>query len=160
MGLPPRYAVSYSRFSHKRQKNGTSIERQEETLQAYLNDNPDLVVMGDFSDKGVSGFRGKHAEKGALSRLLELLEGDRWPHPRVLVIENVDRLGREPLLDALDRFQRLIRAGVMVVVCDMNRLELDRDSLNREPWRLDMVIHAMRRAHEESKRKSDLVSAA
>ncbi|KTS10281.1 hypothetical protein SB2_06990 [Methylobacterium radiotolerans] len=152
--------MSYARFSHKRQQTGTSIERQEETLSAYLKDNPDLVVMGDFSDKGVSGFRGKHAEKGALSRLLELLEGDRWPHPRVLVIENVDRLGREPLLDALDRFQRLIRAGVMVVVCDMNRLELDRESLNREPWRLDMVIHAMRRAHDESKRKSELVAAA
>lgn len=159
MGLPPRYAVSYSRFSHRRQSSGTSIERQEEILAKYLSDHPDLVCLGDFSDPGVSGFRGKHAEKGALGRLLELLHGDKWPHPRVLVIESVDRLGREPVLTALDRLQGLLKAGVTIVVCDM-RLELDRDSLNRESWKLHSVLNAMERAHGESQRKSDLVSAA
>lgn len=159
MGRPPRYAVSYTRFSHRRQGSGTSIERQEEILAAYREANPDIIPLGDFTDKGISGFRGKHATQGSLGRLLELLHSDKWPQPRMLIIESVDRLGREPIMDALDRFRRLLDAGVTIVVCDMH-LELDRESLNRDTWKLHSVINAMERAHGESKRKSDLVSAA
>ncbi|GAA0275520.1 hypothetical protein GCM10008965_48810 [Methylorubrum aminovorans] len=159
MGKPQRQAVSYARFSHRKQAAGSTIERQEELLAAYLQDHPDITLLEQFSDKGVSGFRGRHAKDGALGRLLGDIQQGKLPTPLVLIIESVDRLSREPMMDAWDRFNTLLKAGVTVAVCDM-RLEIDRDALSKQSWKLHSLINAMERAHGESVRKSDLITAA
>ena len=159
MGKPQRQAVSYFRFSSKRQEAGSTIARQEKLLADYLEHNPDITLLEHFSDKGVSGFRGKHAREGALSRLIDAVKTGRLSTPLVLIVESIDRLGRDLPLDAFGRFNDLIKAGVTVAVCDM-RLELDRDSLNRESWKLHSVLNSMERAHDESRRKSNMVTLA
>lgn len=157
VGNPQRFGVSYARFSHRKQAAGSTIERQEELLARFLQENPDITLHEQFSDKGVSGFRGKHAKDGALSRLLEAIKVGRLPTPLVLIIESVDRLSREPMMDAWDRFNTLLKAGVTVAVCDM-RLEIDREALSKQSWKLHSLINAMERAHGESARKSTLIT--
>ncbi|WP_455962001.1 recombinase family protein [Methylorubrum aminovorans] len=151
--------MSYARFSHRKQAAGSTIERQEGLLATYLEENPEITLLEQFSDRGVSGFRGRHAKDGALARLIAAIHCGRLPTPLVLIIESVDRLSREPMMDAWDRFNTLLKAGVTVAVCDM-RLEIDREALSKQSWKLHSLINAMERAHGESARKSDLVSAA
>lgn len=159
MGKPQRHGVSYARFSSRRQATGSTLRRQKELLEAYLRANPDITLLEQYSDKGVSGFRGKHATEGELGRFLEAVKLGRLPTPLVLIIESIDRLSREQVFDAYDRFSSIIKAGVTVAVCDMG-LELDHARLRSDPGQLSKLMGAMQRAHDESQRKSDLVSQA
>lgn len=159
MGEAVRYAISYSRFSHERQSKGSTIERQEKALNDYLARNPDVHLVQHLSDDGVSSFRGKHAREGALSRIIAGLEHGDFPRPLVLIVESLDRLSREPFMDAFDRFSTILKLDCSIAICDMNQ-ELSRESLKKEPNQIWEIIGAMNRAHGESARKSDLVTSA
>ena len=79
--------AKYKRVSTDEQKlKKNSIIAQDEILDEYIKNNPDMVLVGDFSDEGVSGSKIKRTE---LQRLLELVEArevdlilvtklDRW----------------------------------------------------------------------------------
>ncbi|KQT90364.1 recombinase family protein [Methylobacterium sp. Leaf466] len=159
MGEAVRYAISYSRFSHERQAKGSTIERQEKALNDYLARNPDVHLVQHLSDDGVSSFRGKHAREGALSRIIAGLEQGDFPRPLILIVESLDRLSREPFMDAFDRFSTILKHDCTIAICDMNQ-DLSRESLKKEPNRIWEIIGAMNRAHGESARKSDLVTSA
>lgn len=159
MGKPQRHGVSYARFSSRRQATGSTLKRQKALLQEYLTRNPDITLLEQFSDKGVSGFRGKHATQGELARFLDAVKTGRLPTPLVLIIESIDRLSREEVFDAYDRFSMIIKAGVTVAICDMD-IELDLARLKTDPNQLQRIMGAMGLAHRDSKRKSDLVSQA
>lgn len=157
--ITKRHAVSYLRFSSKRQMRGSSIERQQQLMDAFLAANPDVELVDRYEDKGISAHKGEHAEKGDLSRFTRLLEQGAFPTPLLLLVESIDRLSRERVMDAFDRFSAITKQGVTIVFLDM-RVEVSRDLMNRDPGRVYEVIGAMMRAHGESQRKSDLVSAA
>lgn len=64
--------AKYKRVSTDEQKlKKNSIIAQDEILDEYIKNNPDMVLVGDFSDEGVSGSKIKRTE---LQRLLELVE--------------------------------------------------------------------------------------
>lgn len=62
----------------------------------------------------MSGFRGEHAQFGALAEFLRLVREKQIPTGSVLIVENLDRLSRDNLLDACSLFADIIRAGVTV----------------------------------------------
>src|SRR5262245_49272109 len=98
-----RRAYSYIRFSKRVQANGDSLRRQLEGTQAYCDRKGLLLDDGlRLHDLGVSAYRGKNADVGALATFLEAVRIGRVPKGSVLIIESLDRLSRSEIDDAFE----------------------------------------------------------
>ncbi|MGF6660054.1 DNA invertase Pin-like site-specific DNA recombinase [Paraburkholderia atlantica] len=157
---PPGRVYSYTRFSSLRQAAGTSAERQAEyAAQWAASHGLELDESLTMRDEGLSAYRQKHIKKGALGAFLKAVEQGRIPWGSVLIVENFDRLSRASALDAQAQLASIVNAGITVVTATDNR-EYNADSLRADPMSLIYSVLSMIRAHEESERKSQLVSDA
>src|SRR4029079_5175850 len=77
----------------------------------------------------------------------------------VLLVEQLDRLSRNALLEALELFLSIIRRGITVVTL-MDGQEYTRESLNKNMMQLQYSIMMMALAHEESAKKSERLAHA
>src|SRR5438477_7370944 len=150
--------ISYLRFSRPEQLKGDSIRRQLALGQEWAARHK-MTIADSFRDQGISAFRGKNAAEGALARLLRHIDSGQIPAGSVLLVEQLDRLSRNALLEALELFLSIIRKGVRVVTL-MDGQEYDRESLNRNMMQLQYSIMQMSLAHEESAKKSERLSHA
>ena len=150
-------AISYLRYSTKKQAIGGSEARQLEWAEQYCSDN-DLLLVDSYKDLGISAHRGKHSKEGKLADLIKDCQSGKIPKGYALIVENFDRLSREEVPVALQRFLTLI-----------NDYELEIHTLDDKrvysPGKIDLTeliisIVIMGRAHSESARKSVLVSKA
>lgn len=149
---------SYLRFSTPRQEWGDSERRQSEASAALARENGWMAAAeGFYADRGVSALRGKHAQKGALSLFLDRVRtGDIKPGS-VLIIENVDRLGRDEMADAMGRVLDIVRAGVVLATTMPRRLYTSA-SLG-DPGAFLELWSSIYRANDESERKADRIRA-
>jgi DNA invertase Pin-like site-specific DNA recombinase len=146
-------AYSYIRFSRTIQKQGRSRLRQQEAFEKWCVKN-DVTPSGDaFVDDGRSGYTGDHVgPKGQLRRFLDLVEAGKIPQGSYLVVESLDRLGRESVERALERFLGILNAGVNVVtLMDGEKVYYAGKTRGSD---LIMSIIVMERANEESETKS------
>lgn len=149
--------ISYTRMSTKRQHvEGTSEERQEDLAKAWCERNG-YELDENIADLGVSAFRGKHRNKGALSLFLKRVEEGRVPKGSFLLIENFDRLTREEISDAQDLVKSILKKGVNIVTLLDNERVYTSDSLN-DLGTLFVMMAVFSRAHEESRSKGDRVA--
>src|SRR5262249_23759913 len=115
-------AYSYLRFSTPEQRAGDSTRRQTEASQAYAAAHGlTLDTELTFEDLGVSAFRGKNAQDGALSAFIEAAEAGRIKKGSYLLVENLDRLSRQAPRAALRQLERIVECGVTVVTLQDNR---------------------------------------
>lgn len=156
-------AYSYIRFSSEKQSRGDSIRRQEELVEKFIEDNPNLDLELDkeltLRDEGLSAYKGLHARKGALGVFIRLVEDDKIARGSYLLVENFDRLSRQEIMSAFAQFQTLIANDIIVVTLSDRRI-YSKESINREPMSLMYSIMSMARAYEESQTKSQRVRAA
>lgn len=149
--------ISYTRMSTKRQHvEGTSEERQEDLAKAWCERNG-YELDENIADLGVSAFRGKHRNKGALSLFLKRVEEGRVPKGSFLLIENFDRLTREEVSDAQDLVKSILKKGVNIVTLLDKEKVYTNESLN-DLGTLFVMMAVFARAHEESRSKGDRVA--
>ena len=149
-------AYSYIRMSTPEQLKGDSLRRQLARTREYAERNG-LDLIESFDDIGVSGFLGKNAELGALSRFKSLIEqGDIEPGSH-LIVESMDRLSRQKVMDAFVLLADIVGKGITLVTLDDQQV-YSKQILGNETFKLFIALGAMARAHEESRRKSDLLS--
>jgi DNA invertase Pin-like site-specific DNA recombinase len=86
------------------------------------------------------------------------VEEGKIPPGSVLLVENLDRLSREQILDALNQFTSIIKAGIKIVTLQ-DGMEYDQESINQNWAQLIISITYMARAHDESETKSKRISA-
>jgi DNA invertase Pin-like site-specific DNA recombinase len=96
-------AYSYFRMSRPEQLRGDSLRRQLALSDAYAVEH-NLTLDNSFQDLGVSALRGKHRTQGALSKFLALVSQGSVEKGSFLLIENLDRLSREEVSEALNLF--------------------------------------------------------
>lgn len=155
----PRRAYSYIRFSNLQQMRGDSKRRQAEFARRLCAEHGwTLDDSLDLHDLGVSAFRGKNAEVGALSIFLDAVHSGRVSGNAILIIENIDRLSRNKVGEALQLFIRLLTQGITIVTANPERI-YTRDSINDIATLLEPLIY-MSRAHDESMTKSKRVREA
>jgi DNA invertase Pin-like site-specific DNA recombinase len=157
--MTPR-VYSYKRFSSPKQAKGDSLRRQSEFEQEVCRETnlpPDDSL--NLTDRGVSAWKGHNKQFGALARFLELVRAGRIPKGSVLAIENIDRLTREKVLDAIEPFRNILNAGIAIHT-RYPRLLLTREEVNANPGLLMTVIWGMVTANEESSKKSVRVHGA
>jgi hypothetical protein len=154
------HAYSYIRFSSEKQKEGDSLRRQTEASERYAKENGLILDTSlNMQDLGVSAYRGSHRTKGNLGAFLKLVETGKIEKGSVLIVENFDRLSRQDNSEALTMFLGIVRAGIKLVTLTDGR-EYTNESINENIGDLYQTIGEINRAHKESERKSQLLSAA
>src|ERR1700722_1086131 len=81
-------AYSYIRMSTPEQLKGDSLRRQLARTREYAERN-DLDLIESFDDIGISGFLGKNAELGALSRFKALVDEGEIAAGSYLIVESM-----------------------------------------------------------------------
>ena len=150
-------AYSYIRFSSPEQAKGRSYERQWEKCVKWCTEHGYELASSEeytFFDRGISAFKGQHADVGELARFLRLVEDGTVEEGSTLIVESLDRLGREHVKLALPRFIDLLAKGINIVTL-MDERMYTKDFTEME---LIMSIFVMSRAHEESNSKSKRIS--
>ncbi len=148
---------SYIRFSTPEQLKGDSLRRQLKMSEDYAREHG--LELDPMRDLGLSAFKGVHRSRGALGGFLTLVEAGKIPKGSTLLVESLDRLSREQVLDALEQFLSIVRAGVKVVTLG-DRMEYTRESINANIGQLMFSLTIMSRAHEESLTKAKRIKAA
>lgn len=154
-------AFLYTRISTLQQVKGYGIERQQTTVLDFLDEAilpPQLgyTISGENyemleADLGKSAFKGHNFSKGHLGKFKErVLSGEIVP-PAIFIIENVDRFSRLPDYEAIHEFNVLIRAGI-----DVYEVETGNTYSTKLDGTLSKLSVSIERAHQESKRKSNM----
>ena len=151
-------AYSYLRFSTPEQLNGDSLRRQTDAATIYAEKHGLDLQEQTFRDLGVSAYHGKNALEGALGQFMEAVESGKIKPGSFLLVENLDRLSRDRITKALNQFQNLLEKGITVVTLTDGK-RYTAESLN-ELTDLMLFLLVAARAHEESKTKSERLSAA
>lgn len=153
-------AYSYIRFSTPEQLKGDSLRRQLEASETYAK-NHGLILDNSLNlrDLGLSAFHGTHKTKGALSQFFKLIEKGQIPKGSTLIVENLDRLSRQEVLEALNQFTNIIQAGIKLVTLQ-DGMVYSKEAIIDNWSQLIISITYMARAHDESKRKSQRLSSA
>lgn len=151
-------AYSYLRMSTERQLLGDSKRRQEELSRRYADENGLLLVEEtELQDIGISAFKGRNIRKGALGTFLERVDAGKIERGSYLLVESFDRLSRQDIMPSLSLFMRLSEAGINIAtLADRQVYKAGETDMHQ----LMYSIMVMSRAHEESKIKSERISAA
>jgi DNA invertase Pin-like site-specific DNA recombinase len=153
-------AYSYIRFSTPEQLQGKSLERQTEAARNYCKQHTlELDTELSLRDLGVSAFRGKNSDTGALGSFLKAVHVGQVPKGSFLLIETFDRMSRESAYDAQLTLQNIINAGITVVTL-LDGKQYNVTILRADPLALIYAILLMSRSHEESSTKSKRVADA
>lgn len=151
-------AYSYVRMSSQQQIKGDSLRRQLDLSRRYA-EMHGLELDESLRDIGVSAWTGSNVRDGALGRFLNLVQNGQIARGSYLLVESLDRLSRERVIDALEPFLSILRAGIIVVTLADNQL-YSADSVGDNFTQLIISLTIMARAHEESQTKSKRLKAA
>ena len=154
----PIKAYSYVRFSTSEQIKGDSLRRQTELSTSYVKEhNLVLDTSLNLNDLGVPAFKGKNVEEGRLGAFIKAVEDGQVKQGSYLLIENLDRLSRERVPDALTLFLSILKMGIVIVTLS-DKKKYEYSTIDTTDLIISLTV--MTRAHEESKRKGELVKAA
>jgi DNA invertase Pin-like site-specific DNA recombinase len=151
-------AYSYIRMSTDIQLKGDSLRRQLNLSRDYADKNG-LELVKNMEDIGVSAFRGKNVNEGALGQFIKLVESNEIETGSYLLVESLDRLSRDKITSALPKFLEMINQGICVVTL-LDNQKYTKESINENPGQLLISLTIMVRAHEESETKAKRLSAS
>lgn len=144
-------AYSYLRFSGKRQERGDSIRRQRNLARSWARRMKIPLDETLKIDKGISAFKGRNADIGSLGAFLKLVDEGIVKPGSYLVVENLDRISRDEVQDALRLILNILGAGVRVVQLSPRELVYTAKSDSND---LMWMIGELSRANGESALKS------
>jgi DNA invertase Pin-like site-specific DNA recombinase len=146
-------AISYCRFSSPKQAANDSYRRQIDATSKFCSEN-DLKLIDHYQDLGVSAWTSKNlSDDAALGGFLKLVELGKIQKGIVLIVENLDRLSRAKILDALYLFTSIIKNGIEIVTT-MDGKWYSEKSISENPTELMVSIIYLTRGNNESETKS------
>lgn len=149
---PRPIAYSYVRFSTTQQELGDSLRRQVSMAEEYCKKhNLDLHPVS-YRDLGVSAFKRKNVEKGALAAFIDAVKQGIITKGSFLVIEQFDRLSRADVDVALRLLLDLVHSGVTLITL-VDEKVWDREAV-KDIGNLILAIVFMSRANNESASKA------
>ena len=102
-------AYSYIRFSTPEQLKGSSLPRQIELSERYIQTHQlELDTTLNLRDLGVSAFDRSNVTKGSLGIFLKLVQQGKIEPGSYLLVESLDRLSRAQVMDALQIFLEIL----------------------------------------------------
>jgi DNA invertase Pin-like site-specific DNA recombinase len=156
-------AFSYKRFSTPAQAEGDSLRRQTAMAQGWADrEGVPLDTELKLTDEGVSAYNGANRDVGALGAFLDAVREGQVPQGSWLLVENLDRLSREPAWDASYTMQGIIRAGITVVDLSDNGRQYNMETLRSQEglYHLMAMLLSFARGNQESAQKARRVGEA
>src|SRR5262245_17001370 len=101
--MPKPLVYSYVRFSTPEQRKGSGKARQDALAERWCVKRG-YSLCRNYSDLGVSAYKGRNATHGDLSRFLHLVQTGKIPRGSVLLVESLDRLSRDNINKAVELF--------------------------------------------------------
>lgn len=147
--MPQLY--SYIRWSSGRQEKGTTRTRQVAAARAYAAEHN--LEMVEIIEPGLSAFRGKN-RKGKLGDFIDAVKSGAIPSDSYLYCENLDRLSRDYIDEALKLFLEIIGLG-LTIITGMDKKIYNKQSIKENPTDLMLSILMFIRGTEESETKSN-----
>ena len=156
---PKPRLYSYIRFSTPEQSLGDSERRQIDGAARFAAERGmKLDETLKLTDRGLSGYHGAHRKKGALGKFLAVAEEGHIPPGSILLVENVDRLGREGAGNLLKHICfKLWERDISIAT--LTPEEVYPPGCDGDPKFLVLMLFAQR-AYDESQRKSERIRAA
>lgn len=151
-GVSKPVAYSYVRFSTARQELGDSLRRQVKMAEEYCAKHGLDLHPVSYRDLGVSAFKRKNLEKGALAAFIDAVKSGKVPQGSYLVIEQFDRLSRADVDVALRLLLDLVHSGIRLVTLVDEKI-WDRQAV-KDIGNLVLAIVFMSRANNESASKA------
>lgn len=147
-------AISYVRYSSKIQAEGDSDRRQNERVQQWLDTHAGFNLVHEYSDEGLSAFKGEHLAEGSdLYNLLEDCKRGIYQPGAVLLVEAFDRLSRGGIDATQEIVKAILKTDVRIVILQDNPDKFyDRSALNDAFAVITIAIKAQA-AWEESEKK-------
>jgi DNA invertase Pin-like site-specific DNA recombinase len=139
----------YIRYSHEKQEQGSSYDRQMDMARAYC---PTLIndKAHVYFDKGKSAYKGEHLDnEGELKRFHDAVKSSKVRSGSTLLVEDLDRLSRANMWKASDFLRELTGDGITVVTLR------DRKEYKGTLTVSDAITSLIKQelAHEESRNK-------
>jgi len=108
-------AVSYVRFSSKKQEVGDSVRRQRQMALDWLARNHGYTLSDvTYEDLGLSASKGDHLN-GNLGKILEAVESGAIEPGSVILVETLDRFSRLPAIKTLNMLEAVVSKGVDLI---------------------------------------------
>lgn len=148
-----KHAYSYVRFSTDKQEQGHSLERQTTAAEKYASKHGLLLDTSTYRDLGVSAFKSKNKDEGALGAFLTAVREGTIRQGSYLLVENFDRLSRDTVPVALELFLSITRAGITIVTLQDERV-YSQESITANWVDLVVALSQMAAANAESEKKS------
>jgi DNA invertase Pin-like site-specific DNA recombinase len=152
-----RLGLSYKRFSDPRQSRGDSEDRQDRDFRNFCQRHNLTPLSADYTDRGLSGYHGKHRKKGRLGELIAAARDGRFEPGTIIVIEAWDRLGRMIPNKQIKLIEELLETGVNIGICRLDDV-FTMEDFGTHKWTTLAVFVQL--AYQESKQKSERVGAA
>src|ERR1035437_5901992 len=152
-------AISYTRFSSAKQSSGDSLRRQMHLASQWCEKHGlTLDTSSHFHDAGKSGWSGENVRTGALAELLAKVHSGEIPRGTVLLIEDLDRLTRMGLTNAVPLLLTILSSGLDIVTLQDGKHWILAGMSDMTEFVMSVMLLA--RGNNESQRKWQLVSAA
>jgi len=146
-------AISYIRFSSKKQVQSDSLRRQLENTRTYAKTHNLLLDESiTYQDLGVSAWQGANRTRGMLKTLLDNLKAGKI-RARVLLIERLDRLTREGMTTGINLMMDILRTGIEVHSTVSGRIfKFPKDATAEFMLAMEVGIEFFQAAYENEKR--------
>lgn len=154
------FAVSYARWSSMEQGAGSTLERQLQATGDHIAAMGWETLREPLIDRGKSAYTGDNIETGNLGKFAaKIISGELDASKIVLVVEELDRLSRQPADVMLTWLSPLVRKGLSIKVVSSGQL-INRAMLDSDMGGLMMILITAFGSHTESKKKAKRVAAA
>lgn len=152
-------AHCYIRYSSAAQGDGDSERRQLDGFHSYCT-RQNLTAGRIYIDRGRSGFKKEHlSDKGELRKCLDHIEDGTIKEPDTLVVEALDRLGRQEAIDAFSVFAGILMKGIRIVtISDRHGEQEYTKDMGTVPLMTSLMY--MAGAHDEIVRRTGRVAKA
>lgn len=148
-------AISYVRFSSRKQRFGVSVERQLELTRDFCHrHNLLLDETKTIKDLGVSAFHSKNTDEGNLGAFIKGVTSGVIKIPVVLAVEALDRISRDKITDAIHLFTTILKLGVDIGLVSDNKI-LTKEFVDKNPVELIVATTYLIRGHDESRMKGN-----
>jgi DNA invertase Pin-like site-specific DNA recombinase len=148
-------AISYKRFSTRKQASGDTERRQTDLAEHYCRRH-DLQLLDTYLDAGLSGFTGANlGDNGALRGLLHAARNGKFPTGTRLIVESLDRLSRQEITTAVRLFLDILDTGLVIVTLIDGEQVFTKERVDSDLTALIIAIVYLSRANNESQVKRE-----